>query len=130
MFDSSGLMKWFRIATLYCGSVLLASCSDGGAGNPSPPPGGQRNVVISWSANHESAVNRTGGGYKVYYNNTPNFLLGNATQVDVPYVSGPSSPFTTTLVLASGTYYIKVVAYSTMNPTGSVPSTEMQVVVP
>jgi hypothetical protein len=30
----------------------------------------------------------------------------------------------------AGTYYIKVVAYSTLNPAGSAPSAEIQVVVP
>jgi hypothetical protein len=86
--------------------------------------------VISWSANHEAAVNRTGGGYRLYYSTTPNFAIGSATPVDVPYASGPTSPVTTTLTLASGTYYVKVAAYSALNTAGSVPSAEIQVVVP
>jgi len=124
------MKKRFRNATLCCGLVLLTSCGGGGGGGGTPSPSSQRNVVISWSANHEAAVNRTGGGYRLYYNTTPNFAIGSATPVDVPYASGPTSPVTTTLTLASGTYYVKVAAYSTLNTAGSVPSAEIQVVVP
>lgn len=133
MLNSNWSMKVIRAAIQYCGLLLLVSCSGGGGGGGgSPPPVNppQRNVAISWSANHEAVVNRTGGGYRVYYSNTPNFAIGSATQVDVPYVGGPTSPVTNTLTLVAGTYYIKVVAYSTLNPAGSAPSAEIQVVVP
>ena len=130
MLNSNRSMKVIRAAIQSCVLLLLVSCGGGGGSSPPPVNPPQRNVAITWSANHEAAVNRTGGGYRVYYSNTPNFAIGSATQVDVPYVSGPTSPVTNTLTLVAGTYYIKVVAYSTLNPAGSTPSAEIQVVVP
>ena len=71
-------------------------------------------VKISWSANKEAAVNTTGGGYKVYYSGASGFSVGDAgvTVVDVPYVSGPTPPTTTTIFVSSGTYFIRVAGYS------------------
>lgn len=78
-------------------------------------PTGSLTAQISWTANRETAVNTTGGGYKVYYSRQSGFSLASAQVVNVPYVSGTSAPTSTTLTsLASGTYYIKVVAYSTL----------------
>jgi hypothetical protein len=89
------------------------------------------NVRISWAANREAAVNRAGGGYWVYVGTSPNFDINTAiVGVTVPYVLGPLAPTTAAVQLASGTYYIKVVAYSSLNPTGSVPSSEFSVTVP
>jgi major membrane immunogen (membrane-anchored lipoprotein) len=87
-------------------------------------------VLISWSANRESSVNSPGGGYRVYYSTTPGFDISTANFVDVPYVSGPAAPTSTILIASSGTDYIKIVAYSTLNGTGSEPSQEISVVIP
>lgn len=84
-------------------SVLFVSC--GGSGPP-------KQVTVTWDANVETAVNTTGGGYKLYYSQTSGFDAGNAVSVDIPYVSGTTTPTTTRLSLASGTvWYFKVQAY-------------------
>ena len=41
----------------------------------------------------------------------------------MPYVSGSYAPTSTTLTgLSSGTYYVRVLAYSVLNPTGAISS--------
>lgn len=94
-------------------------------------------IQVTWTANRETAVNKTGGGYKVYYSRTSGFGLSGVSYVDVPYVSGAAAPVTTTLSnLIKGTYYIKVVAYSSLNTPGgsggttSSASTEISINVP
>lgn len=125
--------------------LFLSACTVGGstpasrntASNPpssntntTTPTGVPRNVVISWTANRERAVNMAGGGYRVYYSQTNGFSTGSATGVAVPYSSGGAAPTSTTLpMLASGTYYYRVVAYSSFNPTG-VLSSQSSFVVP
>src|SRR5215831_9946110 len=104
-------------------TVLLAAC------------GGGTDVRVSWTANREAAVNRSGGGYKVYYSKTPGFDIAGAKSLNVPYQSGQMAPSSGTLNLSSGTYYIKVVAYSSIvgtsgTPSSSQPSAEVSVVVP
>lgn len=109
--------------------ALLASmsigCSSGGGGSSTVSI-----VAVSWSENSESGVNSAGGGYKVYYSTTSGFSVSGANFVDVPWVSGPAAPTTVNLSLATGTHYIKVVAYSALNPSGSPASTQIAVVVP
>ena len=105
------------------GTLLLASC------------GGGPTVQVSWAANREAAVNKSGGGYRVYYSKTQGFDVAGASSVNVPFQSGTAAPTSTKLSLSSGTYYIKVVAYSSLvGPSGaastSAPSTEISVVVP
>lgn len=87
-------------------------------------------VTVSWAPNRESAVNGPGGGYRVYYGTAPNIDIAGADMAVVPYLSGPSAPTTITLVLPSGTYYFKVVAYSTLNSGGSKPSQEVSFTTP
>lgn len=111
------------VALLFCFSTcLLAAC--GGEGSK---------VQVSWTANRENAVNIPGGGYKVYYSKTASFDVAAAPSVDVPFGSAPTSA--TLRNLSSGTYYVKVVAYSAIiGPSGrasaSAPSAEVSVVVP
>ena len=78
-------------------------------------------VQISWTANPETAVNRAGGGYKVYYSSNSGFNISDAdvTEIDVPYISGPTTPISTQVQLIPGTYYIRIVAYSALNAPGS-----------
>jgi hypothetical protein len=91
---------------------------------------------VSWTANRESAVNREGGGYRVYYSTQSNFDLSQTTYVDVPYVSGSSAPTSATVSgLDPGTYHIKVVAYSALDAGGasthlSNPSTDVSISLP
>ena len=111
-------------------ALFLAACGGGGGGSVSGPPSITANVQISWDANREAAVNRVGGGYKVYFGRTAGFSIAGANVVDVPYVSGPTAPTTTTLTLSSGDNFIKVIAYSDLSPSGSATSSETKVSVP
>jgi hypothetical protein len=123
---------------LLCFVFTLSACSGGGGTPPvtlppvTPPPVTHlRNVTLSWLANHESAVNRSGGGYRVYYSSTPGFALASVQPIDVPWTSGAHAPTTTTASLLSGSnYYVKVVAYSSLNTAGSAPSSEYSFFVP
>jgi len=79
-------------------------------------------ILISWDENLETAVNRNGGGYKVYYSTNTGFNPGEVgvTEIDVPYSSPDASAPTSVLVtLSPGTYYLRIAAYSALNPPGS-----------
>lgn len=77
-------------------------------------------VQISWNTNREKAVNKSGGGYRVYYSRTSGVDPTTASYYDVPYVAGPTAPVTKTLSsLLIGTTYFKVSAYSNLNAPGS-----------
>lgn len=82
-------------------------------------------VVMSWETNRESAVNRAGGGYRVYRSNTTAFEPTTVTVFDVPYPAPPQA----TLNVTPGTYYIKVTAYSELNSAGSAASPVTKLVV-
>ena len=96
-------------------------------------------VQVSWNANRETAVNKAGGGYRIYYCNNSGYSISTVTTsfVDVNYVSGPTAPITALLPnLNNGTYYIKVVAFSALTPPGatngssSLASSEFSITVP
>ncbi|QDK41513.1 hypothetical protein DOM21_08625 [Bacteriovorax stolpii] len=115
------------IGTSACSSALVYYSYVG----PAP------SVEISWSANHEKAVNQAGGGYRVYYSRTSSFDVSTATYVDVPYAGGPLSPTSTVMTnLLKGSTFFKVVAYSSLNAPGSssgsqsLPSVEFSVNLP
>lgn len=92
--------------------------------------GATRTVTISWNANREKAVNSAGGGYRVYYSSVNNFSIGSASALGAAYVSGATAPTSvTTPALGSGTYYYRVVAYSTLNPAGAL-SAQQSFVIP
>lgn len=120
-------MKSKLTVTVLSCSLVLAACGGGGGGGG----GGSsaRNVQVSWTANRESAVNSTGGGYRVYTSPSAGFDITSANVTDVPHAAG-ATPTSTNLTLTSGTHHIKVVAYSTLNTTGSAPSAEIAVTVP
>lgn len=118
------------IRTLLVTAVLPAAASCSGDRGLTGPKSVSVNVQVSWTANREAAVNRAGGGYKVYFGRIAGFGLVGAGFVDVPYVSGPTAPTTTMLTLASGDNFVKVVAYSALNPSGSAPSAEIRLSVP
>ena len=111
---------WAIFTTLIV--LSLSGCGGGG--------GGGGDFLISWDANREFSVNSPGGGYRVYYSTNPGFDISTANIVDVPFVSGPAAPTSIVIPLSSGTYYIKVVAYSTLNSAGSLPSQESLIYVP
>lgn len=116
-----------RRAVVVAIAALVAACSGGGIGGTRPV---NATVQVSWAANREAAVNAAGGGYRVYYGKSPGFDITGASFVDVPYVSGSSAPTTASVTLSSGDNFVKIVAYSALNPTGSQPSAEILVSVP
>ncbi len=125
------MRKRAEIGCIFVMSVLLAACSGGGGGGPTLIVDTfDVRVQVSWAANREAAVNRPGGGYKVYYSQSPGFDIATASVKDVPYSSGATAPVSTTIILPIGTHYIKVVAYSVLNADGSSPSAEFSIAVP
>lgn len=112
-----------------CRSQVITSAGSGSASS-SGSSGITRSATISWAANRENAVNKSGGGYYVYVGSSPGFSLPGIQSVVVPYVSGATAPTSTTISgLSSGTtYYFKVIAYSTYST--SLASTETSIAVP
>jgi hypothetical protein len=102
-------------------SLFFLSCKDDSKKDKS------KLVTISWAANKESAVNRPGGGYKVYYSRSNGFNITDSgvTVLDIPYVSGSLSPTTTSVNLTEGTWYFRIQAYSSLN-NGSVSAASEQ----
>lgn len=136
---AEGVSEWCRRA--YSGALLWAcvlgvsGCGGGNeaAGATSSAPANHAidgTVLISWAANRETAVNRPGGGYRVYYGTTPGFSIAAAPFVDVPHRAGATAPTQASLALPAGTFFVKVVAYSALDPNGSEPSAEITVTVP
>jgi hypothetical protein len=78
-------------------------------------------ILVSWDENPETVVNRSGGGYKVYYSSNSGFNPGDVgvTEIDVPYSSGVSAPTSVLISLSPGTYYIRIAAYSALNAPGT-----------
>ncbi len=106
--DLGTLKGALRLFMAAASLVIFSNCG----GSPSATQ-----LVLNWDANHESAVNSPGGGYRVYYAFSPNVNTTTASFLDVPYVSGSQAPTTVTLTSpVNGTYYFRVVAYSTFNP--------------
>jgi titin len=78
-------------------------------------------IQVSWNASLATAVNRPGGGYKVYYSTNSGFNPGDGgvTEIDVPYSSGVLAPTSVVISVSPGTYYIRIVAYSALNTPGT-----------
>ena len=88
-------------------------------------------VRISWAANRESAVNQTGGGYRVLICPGTIFDRTKAQVITVPYVSGAEAPTSTTLSeVRKGSYRVRVEAYSSSIESVSGLSQEIAVQVP
>jgi hypothetical protein len=105
--DLGTLKGALRLFMAAASLVIFSNC-----GSPSATQ-----IVLNWDANHESAVNSPGGGYRVYYAFSPNVNTTTASFLDVPYVSGSQAPTSMTLTSpVNGTYYFRVVAYSTFSP--------------
>lgn len=109
----------------------------------------EKAALVSWDQNRESDVNKTGGGYRVYYcqgyfgggpgSDCPAGFLGsypenyveNVNCKDVPFVSGPAAPTNTTLQVKSGSYlHVRVQAYSAINDAGGDISNKWTINVP
>lgn len=117
----------FGLALVACGGGGGGGNADSGEGTSAATtvtvsPGA---VVVGWEANRESAVNRAGGGYRLYRGKTSTFDPATDIVLDVPYPAPPQ----TVLNLTPGTYYIKVTAYSELNPAGSAASPVTKLVV-
>ena len=137
-------MIWHRklpvlLLLLVFPALLQISCGGGGSdSSPLAPPPTVNTVNVSWNANRETAVNATGGGYKVYYSTSSGFDISDAgvSVVDVPFVAPPATPTSISLQLPSGQYYFRVVAYSALvAPWGSggsmsAPSAQIALLVP
>lgn len=131
-------MKIFKISRLYAIAtslvlLLVVGCGGGGGGGGGAPAVTLPTVQVSWTENRESAVNTTGGGYRVYFSQTSGFTPGDAgvTVQDAPFVSGPAAPTSTSVSLASGTYFFRVAAFSAVaGGRESTPSAETSVIVP
>jgi hypothetical protein len=57
----------------------------------------------------------------VYYSANSGFDPddGDVTEIPVPWTSGPTAPTSILIPLDPGTYYIRIAAYSALNPPGS-----------
>jgi len=98
-----------------CALLLAVSCGGGGGGgSPSVQQGPVTShaVTLNWASNHESGVNKAGGGYKVSVSGQPT--------IDVPYVSGLTTTTTTSIVLNTGSYSMTVRAYAALDAQGGV----------
>jgi hypothetical protein len=109
-------------------SCEMSSSSISFTGSPSTLPtypatncgSGTYNILVSWAANREKAVNSTGGGYKVYYSLSTPVNTSTASSVDVPYVTGATAPTSRTITgLSCGSWHFRVIAYSALHPSGS-----------
>jgi hypothetical protein len=69
-----------------------------------------RLVTVSWAANRESGVNRTGGGYEL--------LVSGLAPVLVPYISGATAPTSAAVRLPSGNHTISVRAFAALDSQG------------
>jgi hypothetical protein len=89
---------------------------------------GTKSVTVSWDANRERAVNSVGGGYRVYFSR--NGVFDAITPfVTAAFTTGTTPTAAALTGLASGTYTIRVVAFSAANPAGSV-GTQTTVAIP
>ena len=106
-------MKRFVVLIAVLSALLVfVSCSGGGGGDLLPVPITSHTVTLNWAANHEKGVNSPGGGYLVSVSSSTNVI-------DVPYVSGLTTTTTTSVVLNTGRYTVKVSAYAALDSHGS-----------
>lgn len=115
------------LATLLLALLLVGGTSACGSGSGSSSPT-SHTVTLTWNANREAGVNKAGGGYRV--------SIAGQPDVNVPWVSGPAAPTTTSLTLMSGTYTVSIKAYAALDVSGgtagntSASSQTLTVVVP
>ncbi|MEM7180833.1 MAG: hypothetical protein AAF518_07965 [Spirochaetota bacterium] len=86
--------------------------------NTTPVSGSsERTLRVSWDANRETDVNAPGGGYKVCYDKSRYFDVNSVSCETVSY-DGTKTPTTASIKLPTGSWYIKVVAFSSQNSNG------------
>lgn len=88
----------------------LVACGGGGGSEADSAPAGPAAVTLAWNASREANVNGPGGGYEV--------AISGLAPIDVPYVSGPAAPTSTTVTLPSGTFSVTVRAYGALDAQG------------
>jgi hypothetical protein len=111
-----------------CGPTLVLSAPDDCTPSVAASGAHTGNVLVSWTANREKGVNSIGGGYRVEYSTSPDFPGGSTTMIDIPYVSGPTTPTAYSLTgLDAGNYCLRITAYSALNTTGSYSLTQVGV---
>ena len=110
---SINLYSFLRIIFFTASIVTLIVACDG--------EGLKTGLKLAWNENLETSVNSAGGGYKVYHSTNSGFNPGDVgvTVVDVPYVSGATAPTTVVVPVPSGTYFVRVAAYSALNAPGT-----------
>ena len=110
-------MKIRLAAVVLAASAHLAGCGGGGGGSSPPPPVvvTDHNVTLSWAPSHEKGVNSTGGGYHVSISGQPT--------INVPWVSGPTAPTSTSTILQTGTYTVTVTAFAALDAQGGTTGT-------
>ena len=121
------LLKLSIFTSLILFLLLLFGC--GGTGGDR----GSSSITVSWDVNHETLVNNSGGGYRIYYSKNSGFSLNDpgVFMKEVTYISGFQSPTSTTLTLENVTWYIKIVAFMNLNgECVSLPSAEKSINLP
>jgi len=118
-----GIRIAFPACLVLLSALLLAGCGgSGGSGGGSAASAPVKHAVrVSWNASRAASVNRSGGGYHVFYSQNPSFRPGDrgVGEINVPFQTGSSkAPTTTTINLGSGTWTIRVQAYSALTPPG------------
>jgi hypothetical protein len=113
----------WKAAVLAGAALVLGACH-----STSGPPPANHQVTISWQPNHESGVNKAGGGYRV--------SIDGQQAIDVPWVSGATAPTSTEVTLFTGSHSVTVAAYAALDAQGgssgsqSAPSQVLTVSVP
>lgn len=87
-------------------SVLALAACHGDPGEDLAPLA----VTLSWEANREVGVNRSGGGYEL--------AVAGQPAIDVPYVSGAAAPTSATVRLLPGSHTVTLRAYAAFDAQG------------
>ena len=104
------MKKSVLLALVLSALLLFIGCGSGGGGSTLPVRKTNHSVTLNWAPNHESGVNSAGGGYQVSISGQPT--------IDVPYVSGPTTTTSTSVVLKTGKYTVTVRAYAALDAQG------------
>lgn len=107
---AAGVSYSYKVTAL-CGAheTPMSAAVSGSAKSPADTVG----YRISWNANHQKGVNRSGGGYRIHYSRQADFSI-ELTQ-DVPFVSGDHAPTSSVLRFnpdQKGLWYVRLTAYT------------------
>ena len=107
--------------------AVLSSCGSG-EGESTPRPVTNHVVTLAWAPNHETGVNRAGGGYQVMISGQPTIIA--------PFTSGLTAPTSIVVTLQTGVYLVTVSAFAALDAQGgdtgsfSEPSQPFTLIVP